>query len=90
MGLANTIQAGNSMRRHEENSCVATVSYDEKAFFRRTKSVSEGLTLDFCSSSGSMYVMSDIHEIKKGLVRATKTLGDLDKSLGVIGSAISN
>lgn len=85
-----TIQAGDSMRGHEDDSCVVTVSYEENAFLRRSKTVSEEFTLDFYSFSGSMYVVGDIHEIKKEFAKATKTLESLNNSLKTIGSAISN
>lgn len=85
-----TIQAGDSMRGHEDDSCVVTVSYEENAFLRHSKTASEEFTLDFYSFSGSMYIMSDTHEIKKEFVKATKTLKDLNNSLRTIGVAISN
>ncbi len=44
---SSTIQAGNSMCEHKDDSCVVTVSYDdEKSFLRRSKTVSEDFTLD--------------------------------------------
>lgn len=85
-----TIQAGSSMRGHEDDSCIVTVSYDEKSFLRLSKRMREEFTLDFYSFSGSMYVVSDIHEIKKELVKAGNSLEAIDKSLGYIGTRIAD
>jgi hypothetical protein len=87
---SSTIQAGNSMCEHEDDSCVVTVSYDEKSFLRRSKTVSEDFTLDFYSFSGSMYVMSDVHGIKQEFVKASKTLERIDRSLNNIGNRIAD
>lgn len=73
------IQFGGSMHNHMEDSCVITISYEERAFPLGTKRATKEYVLDYYSFANSSYVLSDVHEIRNELVKMTKAIEQISK-----------
>lgn len=54
------IQAGRTMKNHEDDSCTVEISYEEKAFPFGVKNATRNCVLDYYSFANSSYVKSDV------------------------------
>ena len=80
------IQVGSEIREHESDSCVVTISYSEDAFIGKSKTVKQEFTLDYYSFAGSIYTLTDVHEMKKQMANISKTMKRIESDLGQMNS----
>lgn len=80
------IQAGRITREHGDNSCLVTISYSEDAFIGKSKTVKQEFTLDFYSFAGSIYSLTDVHEMKTQMTKISKTMNRIERDLNHMNS----
>lgn len=80
--------AGSEMREHMYDSCMVTISYSEDAFIGRSKTVKQEFMLDFYSFSGSVYTLTDVHEIKESMTNIQKTMKRIESDLNHINRSL--
>ncbi len=80
------IQAGAGMRECADKSGVIKLSYKEKGMLRKRHECTDEFVLDYYSFSGSIYVQSDLHEMKNAIKHIEKSLKELSSRV----SSISN
>lgn len=82
------IQAGETMKTHEDDRCAITLTYEKKRFLVGRKTVSEDFVLEYSSFISALYLQSIAKKAAEGVEENKKGLDYITKELHEISLAI--